>query len=165
MVVCAMPAHHSYENFRYRMKWDADDVAGFSTVGGLNWTDEVVEHREGGDPATVSHPAGRTTYPALTLQRGITFDAEFQAWATRAWTSGSAVDADVALRDLRKDVIIDVYDEAGQLAVRYNVHRAWVSEYQALPDLDANANAVEIEHIKLEHEGLERDVAPASAVQ
>jgi phage tail-like protein len=157
MVGCAMPAHHPYETFRYRMKWDADHVAGFSTVGGLNRTDEVVEHREGADPAAASRAGGRTTFPALTLQRGISFDAEFQAWATMAWRSGSALGAEVALQDLRKDVIIDVYDEAGELAARYTVHRAWVSEYQALPDLDAGANAVEIEHIKLEHEGIERD--------
>jgi phage tail-like protein len=157
MVVRAMAPQRSYETFRYRMTWDEHYVAGFSTVGGLNWADEAVEHREGGDPAGVARAAGRTTYPALTLQRGITLDPEFQGWATMARRSGSAVDAEVALKDLRKDVIIDVFDEAGQLAGRYTVHRAWVSEYQALPDLDAGANAVEIEHIKLEHEGIEHD--------
>jgi phage tail-like protein len=150
-----MPAQHPYESFRYRMKWAADYVAGFSKVDGLNWTGEAVEHREGGDPAAVSHAAGRARYPALALGRGVTFDAEFQAWATKAWSSASAFDAEVA--DSRRDVIIDVYDEAAQLAVRYTLHRAWVSEYQAIPDLDAGANAVEIEHIKLEHEGIERD--------
>ena len=139
------------------MRWHADYVAGFSTAGGLNWTDDAVEHREGADPAGVAHATGRTTGTALTLGRGITFDMEFQSWVTTARSSGSAVDPEVGLKNLREDLIIDVYDAAGQLAVRWKVHRAWVVEYQALPDLDAGANAVEIEHIKLEHEGIERD--------
>ncbi|MGH9937590.1 MAG: phage tail protein, partial [Blastocatellia bacterium] len=45
----------------------------------------------------------------------------------------------------------------GQKVLAYKVYRCWVSDYQAMPDLDANANAVAIQTIKLENEGWERD--------
>ena len=96
-------------------------------------------------------------YEAITLERGVTHDTEFEQWANKVWNFGSGLGAEVSLKDFRKDVIIDVYNEAGQLVLSYKVYRCWVSEYQALPDLDANANAVAIQHIKLENEGWERD--------
>ena len=96
-------------------------------------------------------------YEAITLERGVTHDTEFEQWANKVWNFGSGLGAEVSLKDFRKDIIIEVYNEAGQLAIAYKVFRCWVSEYQALPDLDANANAVAIQHIKLENEGWERD--------
>jgi len=146
-----------YANFKFRVKWDGRYVAGVSKVSALKRTTEVIEHREGGDPSTVHRAPGRTKYDAVTLERGVTHDVEFERWANKVWNLGSGLGAEVSLKDFRKDLIIELYNEAGQLAIAYRVFRAWVSEYQALPDLDANANAVAIAHIKLENEGIERD--------
>jgi phage tail-like protein len=146
-----------YENFKFRVNWDGRYVAGVSKVGGLREATEVVEHREGGDPSTSRKSPGRTKYEPITLERGVTHDTEFESWANKVSNFGSGLGAEVSLKDFRKDMRIDVYNEAGQLVLAYKVYRAWVSEYQTLPDLDANANAVAIQHIKLEHEGWERD--------
>ena len=146
-----------YKNFKFRVRWDGRVVAGVSKVSALKRTTEVVEHREGGDPSTSRKSPGRTKYDAVTLERGVTNDVEFEQWANKVWNFGSGLGAEVSLKDFRKDIIIEVYNEAGQLALSYKVYRCWVSEFQALPDLDANANAVAIQHIKLENEGWERD--------
>jgi phage tail-like protein len=146
-----------YKNFKFRCKWDGKYVAGVSKVTGLKRTTDVVEHREGGDPSTGRKSPGRTKYEAITLERGVTHDPEFENWASKVWSFGSGLGAEVSLKDFRKDIIIELYNEAGQLALAYRVFRCWVSEFQALPDLDANANAVAIQHIKLENEGWERD--------
>jgi phage tail-like protein len=146
-----------YKNFKFRVKWDGKYVAGVSKVGMLKRTTEVVKHREGGDPSSSRKSPGRTEYEAITLERGVTHDKEFEQWANKVWNFGSGLGAEVSLADFRKDIIIELYNEAGQLAIAYKVFRAWVSEFQSLPDLDANANAVAIQHIKLENEGWERD--------
>jgi phage tail-like protein len=147
-----------YKNFKFRVKWDGRYVAGISKVGMLKRTTEVVKHRTGGDPSTTRKSPGRTEYDAITLERGVTHDVEFERWANKVWQLKAGLGAEVSLKDFRKDLIIEVYNEAGQLAIQYRVFRCWVSEYQALPDLDANANAVAIQHIKLENEGWERAV-------
>ena len=99
----------------------------------------MVEHREGGDPSSSRKSPGRTKFEAITLERGVTHDTEFEKWANKVWNFGSGLGAEVSLKDFRKDLIIEVYNEAGQLALAYKVYRCWVSEFQALPDLDANA--------------------------
>ncbi|HJW11510.1 MAG TPA: phage tail protein [Albitalea sp.] len=146
-----------YKNFKFRVKWDGRYVAGISKVSALKRSTEVVEHREGGDPSTSRKSPGRTKFEAITLDRGVTHDTEFEKWANKVWNFGSGLGAEVSLKDFRKDLIIEVYNETGQLVLAYKVFRAWVSEFQSLPDLDANANAVAIQHIKLENEGWERD--------
>jgi phage tail-like protein len=146
-----------YKNFKFRVKWDGKYVAGISKVSALKRTTEVVKHRDGGDPSSSRKSPGRTEYDAITLDRGVTHDKEFEQWANKVWNFGSGLGAEVSLKDFRKDVIIEVYNEAGQLALAYKVFRCWVSEWQAEADLDANANAVLIQHIKLENEGWERD--------
>ena len=146
-----------YKNFKFRVKWDGRCVAGISKVGALKRSTEPVEHREGGDPSSTRKSPGRTKFEAITLERGVTHDAEFERWANKVWNFGSGLGAEVSLANFRKDLIIEVYNEAGQLAIAYKVFRCWVSEYQALPDLDANANAVAIQTLKLENEGWERD--------
>ena len=146
-----------YKNFKFRVKWDGNYVAGISKVTGLKRTTEVVSHREGGDPSTSRKSPGRSTYDAITLSRGVTMDTAFEQWANKVWNYGSGLGAEVSLKDFRKDIIIEVYNEAGQLALAYNVYRCWVSEYHAFPDLDANANLVAIQEIKLENEGWVRD--------
>ena len=146
-----------YKNFKFRVKWDGRYVAGISKVSALKRTTEVVEHREGGDPSVSRRSPGRTSFEAITLERGVTHDVDFEQWANKVWNYGAGLGAEVSLRDFRKDLVIDFYNEAGQLAISYRIFRAWVSEYQALPELDANANAVAIQSIKLENEGWERD--------
>ncbi len=146
-----------YKNFKFRLKWDGQYVAGISKCSALTRTTEVVKHREGGDSSTSRKSPGRSEYKAITLERGITHDLTFEAWAAKVWQVGAGLGAEVSLVDFRKDVILEFYNEAGQLAITYKIYRAWVSEYQAVPDLDANANAVAIQHLVLEHEGWERD--------
>ncbi len=146
-----------YKNFKFRVKWDGNYVAGVSKVSGLKRTTEVVTHREGGDPSSSRKSPGRTEYEAITLERGVTHDSEFIQWANKVWNYGSGLGSEVSLKDFRKNIIIEVYNEAGQPALAYNVFRCWVSEFQALPELDANANAVAIQTLKLENEGWEPD--------
>ena len=148
-----------YQNFKFRLKWDGRYVAGISKCSALKRTTEVVEHREGGDPSTGRKSPGRTKYESITLERGVTHDPAFEQWANKVWHQGAGPGAEVSLKDFRKDIVIEVFNEAGQVVLAYKVYRCWVSEYQALPDLDANANAVAIQHIKLENEGWERDVS------
>lgn len=146
-----------YKNFKFRVKWDGRYVAGIAKVGALKRTTEPVTHREGGDPSTERKSPGQTKYEAITLERGVTHDTEFEKWANKIWNFGSGLGAEVSLKDFRKDLIIEMYNEAGQLAIAYKVYRCWVSEYQALPELDASASAVAIQSLKLENEGWERD--------
>ena len=146
-----------YKNFKFRLKWDGRYVAGVSKASALNRTTEIVEHREGGDASTTRKSPGQTKHEALTLERGVTHDTEFEVWSNKVWNYGSGLGAEVSLQDFRKDIILEIYNEAGQLALAYKLFRCWVSEYQALPELDANANAVAIQSIKIEMEGFERD--------
>lgn len=154
-----------YKNFKFRVKWDGRYVAGVSKVSALRRTTEVVEHREGGDPSTSRKSPGRSSYEAITLERGVTHDLDFERWANKVWNFGGTDGSEVSLADFRKDVIIDVFNEAGQTVLSYFVYRCWVSEFQALPEFDANANAVAIQTLKLENEGWERDVSVTEPVE
>ena len=146
-----------YKNFKFRVKFDNQYVAGVSKVSMLKRTTEVVKHRDGGDDSSSRKSPGRTEYDPITLERGVTHDVAFEQWANKVWdytnAQAQSADKEVSLADFRKEIIIDVFNEAGQKVLSYQVFRCWVSEYQAVPDLDANANAVAIQHIKLENEG------------
>lgn len=146
-----------YRNFKFRVKWDGQYVAGVNKVSTLKKTTEMVEWREGGDPSHSRKLPGKTSYEAITLEQGLTHDATFEEWANLV--NNFQGDALMSLKNFRKDVTIEVYNLQGQLALAYNVFRCWVSEYQTLPELDASGNAVMIRMIKLENEGWERDVA------
>jgi phage tail-like protein len=148
-----------YKNFKFRVKWDGRYVAGISQVSAMMRKTEVVDHREGGDPSSVRRSPGQTTYEPITLERGVTHDTEFEKWANKVWNYGAGLGAEVSLKDFRKDIIIEMYNEAGQLAIAYNVYRCWVSEYTALPELDASASAVAIQSIVLQNEGFVRDLS------
>jgi phage tail-like protein len=147
------PRVDPYGNVRFRVTWNGRGVAGFSKVSALKRSTEVIEHREGGDSPTAHQAPHRTEFEAITLERGVTHDPEFEKWAHAAARSG----ADLSLEDVRRDPILEVYNETGQFVLAYRIYRCWVSEFQALPDLDANANLVAIQSITLEHEGWERD--------
>mgnify|MGYP001488176208 CR=1 FL=1 len=152
-----------YKTFKFRIRWDGKVVAGISKVSALTRTTQVTEHREGGAPNYKHKSPGQTSYAAITLERGVTHDEEFEKWANKVWNYGNAGSPEensqeVSLKDFRKNIMIDMYNEAGQKVLTYKVYRCWVSEYKALPDLDANAaNTVAIQSIKLENEGWERD--------
>jgi phage tail-like protein len=146
-----------YKNFKFRVKWDGRYVAGVSKVGPLVRTTEVVEHREGGDASPSRKAPGRSRFDPIVLERGLTHDPEFEQWANKVWNLHGASGNEVALANFRKDVVIDFFNEAGQLAISFRVYRAWPSRYQALPELDAGGNAVAVESLVLEHEGWERD--------
>lgn len=147
-----------YKNFKFRVKWDGKYVAGVTKVGMLKRTTEVVEHREGGDPSTVNKSPGQSKYEPITLERGVTHDPEFEKWANKVWNIEGVLGTEVSLADFRKDIILEVYNEAGQKVLAYKIFRCWVSEYQTFPELDASANAVAIESLTLENEGHVRDV-------
>jgi phage tail-like protein len=147
-----------YKNFKFRVKWDGRYVAGVSKMSALKRTTEVVKHREGGDPSSSRKSPGRTEFEAITLERGVTHDTEFEKWANKVWSFGAGLGGETSLKDFRKDLVIEIYNEAGQLALAFKVYRCWVSEFQTLSDFDANANAIAIQHIKLENEGWERDL-------
>jgi phage tail-like protein len=144
-----------FKNFRFRIKWDGRYVAGVNRITALRRRSEIVRHNEGADPAIGRKSPGRTEFDSISLERGISSDPAFENWANQVWSMERS-NAAQGSRDFRKDIVIEVYDDAGQLAVAYNVFRCWVSEYQALPDLDVGANSVAIETIKLEVEGWTR---------
>ena len=148
-----------YKSFRFLVYFETSTspVAGVSKVGGLKRSSDVIEYKEGGN-AIIRKGLGRTKYEALTLERGVTHDKDFEDWANAAQVLDKGA-ASQSLKNLRKEIRIELLNEAGQPVHRYIVHRCWVSEYQALPDLDAGGNAVALEHIKLENEGWEHDLS------
>ncbi len=146
-----------YKNFKFRVKWDGEYVAGVSKVSALKRSTEPVKHREGGDPSTQRVSPSTWTFEPITLERGITHSPTFEAWANLIYTTDG--DASISLKDFRKDLIIELLNLQGTVVKAYQVYRCWVSEYQALPELDANGNAVAIEMMVLQNEGWERDTA------
>lgn len=144
-----------YKNFKFRLRWDGKIVAGVSKVSALKQTTEPVLHREGGDPSTSRVTPSTWKFEPITLERGVTHDPEFENWAKKVWNvEGDSV---ISLKEFRKDIVIELLNEQGVVAKAYKVYRCWVSDYQALPELDANAHAVAIEHLVLQNEGWERD--------
>jgi phage tail-like protein len=129
--------------------------AGVSKVGGLKRSADVIDYKEGGN-AIILKGLGRTKYEAITLERGVTHDPDFEDWANASQVLDKGAPK-ARLKDLRKNIRIVLQNEAGQPVQQYIVYRCWVSEYQALPDLDAGSNTVALQHIKLENEGWERD--------
>ncbi len=148
-----------YKSYRFLVYLDISTtpVAGMSKVGGLKRSSNPIEYKEAGNMIT-RKGLGRTTYDPITMERGVTHDPDFEAWANAAQVLDKGA-ATQSLKNLRKEVRIELLNEEGQPVLRYVIHRCWVSEYQALPDLDAGQNAIAIEHIKLENEGWERDLS------
>ena len=150
-----------YRTYRFKVKWDNQYVAGLTKMSALRRTTEMVEYREAGENVIARKLPGKTSYEAVTLEAGITYDTAFQDWANLVNDFSS--NAITTLADFRKNITVDVFNEAGQVALSYNLYRCWVSEYQALPELDAAANAVAIQTIKVEFEWFDRDNAIAEA--
>jgi phage tail-like protein len=143
-----------YKKFKFMIKWDNRVVAGISKMSALKRTTDVILYREGGDPSVEHKSPGKTHYEHITLERGVTHDPEFEAWANLVFNKGSS---SMSLKNFRKDMVIELLNEAGVPVIAYKVYRCWVSEYVALPELDAGVNAIAIQSITIEHEGWERD--------
>ena len=154
-----------YKNFKFRVKWDGRYVSGVSYVSPLERSTDVIELREGGDASSVRKLPGITRFAPITLRRGVTRDAEFEKWADKVWKFGAAAGAEVSLKDFRKSIVIELYNEAGQLVRRYVVHRCWPSQFEALSELDADGNEIVLESLTLQHEGWERDDTVAEPTQ
>jgi len=154
-----------YKSFNFRVKWDGAYIPAITRVSGLLRRTQVVMNREGGDPSSSRKSTGITQFEPITLERGLTDDPSFENWANLVWQYGAALGSEMSLNEFRKDIYIELYNEAGQLVKAYKVFRCWPSEYRALPELDANGNAIAIEHIKLENEGWERDTSVVEPVQ
>jgi phage tail-like protein len=152
--------HDPYKNFKFRVKWDGRYVAGISKVSELRRTTQVVEHREGGDLSLDRRSPGETSYAPIVLERGRTHDEEFEKWANKVWNFGAGLGMEVSLKDFRKDIIIELYNEAAQQVMAFKIFRCWPSDYVALSDLIANGEAsVAIESLTLQNEGWERDTS------
>ena len=146
-----------YKQFKFRVKWDGNVIPGISQVSELRRTTDVVTHREGSSPNNVHRSPGLTSYDPIVLVRGRTHDPAFEQWANKVWNLGAGLGMEVSLADFRKDVTIDLLNEAGQLVMSFRVYRCWPSEYVPLTALDSGNSCVVYESITLEHEGWERD--------
>ncbi|MEL7422280.1 MAG: phage tail protein [Bacteroidota bacterium] len=146
-----------YKNFKFRVRWDGRVVAGISKVSAIKMSTEVVEHREGGDLNSVRKAPGQSSFEAITLERGVTHDRDFENWASTIWNQVDGYPG-MSLKNFRKDITIELLNLQGSVVKAYNVFRCWVSEYQAMPELDANGNAVAIEMMVLQNEGWQRDM-------
>jgi len=147
-----------YKKFQFRVKWDGKIVAGVSKMSPLTRTTGVITHREAGDSNIDRKSPGRTHYTPIILERGVTHDPEFEAWANLVYNKGTE---SMSLKNFRKDIVIELLNEARVPAIAYKVFRCWVSQFTALPELDAEANSVAIQSITIEHEGWERDTSLA----
>jgi len=161
------PRRDPYANFRFRLRWDGRYVAGVSRVSGLSRSAAVATHRAGGDPTLPRRMPGQSEYAAVTFERGLTHDPAFEQWANKVWDyhnrakeeqHGWTGTAPVSLADFRSDIVVEVYNEAGQMVLAYTLYRCWPSEFVAMPELDSNGNAIAISMLKLENEGWEREV-------
>ena len=150
-----MPAHiDPYRSYKFRLKWNGQYVAGVSKVSGLVRTTQVITHREGGNTTTPRRMPGQSEYAAITLERGVTYDVLFEQWANKVWEYRNATTEDqAALPDFHRDMVLEIYNEAGQKVLAYNIYRCWPSVFHALPELNANGNAVVIQSLTLENEG------------
>lgn len=156
--------HDPYRTFKFQVLIDGQPVAGLKKMSALKKTTEAVDWRTGGDPTHVRKLPGGTKYEAITLEQGLTHDPVFEQWANLV--NNIDGDAAMSLKNFRKDIVINVLNLQGTVAISYQVKRAWVSEYQALPDFDAGTtNAVGIQSIKLEHEGWDRDEATSEPTE
>lgn len=153
-----------YVSYKFRIKFDDEYVAGVSKISAIRRSTEVITHRDGADPSHPHLTPGQTKFDPITLERGVTHDTEFERWANKVWyyPNSNSISGDGtkqrSLADFRKDIIIDVFNEAGQKVISYNVYRCWVSNFQSFPDLDASANSIAIQTLELQNEGWDRVV-------
>ena len=147
-----------YRTFKFQVIINGQVVAGLSKMGALKKTTEQVKWRTAGDPSHERILPGGTSYEPVTLEQGLTHDPVFEEWANLV--NNIDGDAAVSLLGFRKDIVLNVLNLQGQVAFSYKLFRVWVSDFQALPDLDATSmNTVGIQTITLQHEGWQRDTS------
>jgi len=147
-----------YRTFKFQILIDGRPVAGLKKMGALKKKTEAIKWRTAGDPSTERILPGGTSYEPITLEQGLSHDPVFEQWANLV--NSIQGDAAMSLKNFRKDIVINVLNLQGAVAISYKLYRAWVSEYQALPEMDAGTmNAVGIQTITLQHEGWERDTS------
>lgn len=146
-----------YKQFKFRVKWDGKYVSGVFRVSGLSRTTNVVSHRSGNEVSLVRKAPGETSYDPIVLERGRTHDDAFEKWANKVWNLGSGAGSESSLSDFRKDIVVELYNEAGQLVMAFKIFRCWPSKYTALQELDANDTGIAVESMVLQHEGWKRD--------
>lgn len=146
-----------YPGYQFVVKWEGAYVAAVTHVSGLTRKTEVVSFRAGGQPPNVRKIPGQADHPPVRLERGITTDRAFERWANKVWDNTAALGNEISLEDFRKPLQIELYDEQGQIVLRYNLHNCWPSEYTALPELDSEGNTVALGSLTVEHEGWDRD--------
>ena len=154
-----------YKNFKFRIRWNGKVVAGISKISPLKRNTEVIEYRDGAESNNIRKMPGLTKYSAITLERGVTHDLEFETWSNQVFSLTENKNSKMSLKNFRKDITLDMLNEAGQLVMSYKVKKCWVSEYVALPELNANSFAVAIQKITLQNEGWERDSAISEPVE
>lgn len=154
-----------YKTFRFQVFFgqNTTPVAAISKVTALKRSSNVIDYNEGGSAVTLKG-LGRTKYDPITLERGVTQDLDFISWADAAQRLDQG-HATTSLANLRRQVRLQLLNEQGVPVRGYIIHRAWVSEFQALPDLDAGANTIALEHIRLENEGWEVDTTIAEVLE
>jgi phage tail-like protein len=165
MVQFAVNTHRldPYKNFKFRVKWDNQYVAGLSKMSSIKRTTETIEWREAGGPSVIRKMPGRTKFEAVTFEVGLTHDRQLLAWADLV--NNPQGDAAMSLKDYRKEVTVEVMNMQATPVMAFVLHRAWVSEFQALPEMDANANAVAITTLKLEYEGFSLSDQPTEPAE
>jgi phage tail-like protein len=154
-----------YKQFKFRVKWDGKYIPGIRVVSGLTRTTEVITSRPGSAPSSAQRSPGQTTYEPIVLERGRTHDREFETWANKVWSLGAGPGAESSLGDFRKDILVEMYNEAGQAVLAWKVYGCWPSQYTAVSRLDANSTEVAIESMTIEHEGWERDLEVQEPVE
>ena len=161
MVSFSVNSHRTdpYKNFKFRIKWNGKYVAGISKISPLKRNTEVIEYRDGANSNNIQKMPGFTKYSPIVLERGVTHDTEFEQWANQVFNIGGNKGSEMSLKNFRKDIVLEMFNESGMLVISYVLYRCWVSEYVALPELDANSFAVAIEKITLENEGWKRDLS------
>jgi phage tail-like protein len=153
-----------YRTFKFQVVIDGKVVAGLKKMGALKTKTTPVKWRASNDPSHERIMPGGTSYDPVNLEQGLTHDPVFENWANLV--NNIQGDAALSLKNYRKDIIINVLNLQGKVAISYKLYRAWVSDYQALPDLDAgNMNTVGIQSITLQHEGWERDTSVAEPAE
>lgn len=156
--------HDPYRTFKFQVLIDGQPVAGLKKMGALKRKTDPIKWRNAGDPSHDRILPGGTTYEPVTLEQGLTHDPVFEAWANKV--NNLEGDAAMTLKEFRKDIVINVLNLQGKVAISYKLARAWVSDYQALPDFDATTmNAVGIQSITLQHEGWQRDAGTPEPVE
>ncbi len=154
-----------YKRFKFRVRWDGQYISGISYVSGLTRSTQVSTFRDGSDASVIRRLPGQTEYEPIILERGRTHDTAFEVWSNKVWNLGSGQGSEVSLGDFRKDMIIDLYNEAGQLAMSFRVYNCWPSAYSALTELESESRELAIERLVLQHEGWERDYAVAEPTE